>query len=588
MIGALNTALSTNDMGDARALFADVCFWRDLVALSWNIRTFQGRNEICEMLAACVPNVAPVAFDMQEGEELVERDGNLEAIIKIRTKVGHGSGHIRLRDGKIFTLMTALHELSGHEERSGRLRPLGAEHGVHRNRKTWLENLRDEFDELGHVRQPYCLVIGGGQGGIVLGARLRRLGVPTIIADRHEHPGDNWRKRYKSLCLHDPVWYDHLPYIPFPDSWPVFSPKDKIADWLESYTKIMELNYWSSTECVNASFSEKDREWQVTLRRSGEEVVVRPKHLVLATGLAGRPRVPRFRGQEDFEGEVHHSSQHAGPDDYKGKRVAVIGSNNSAHDICAALWEAGADVTMVQRSSTHIVQSGQSVGIGEHALYSQEAVEAGVTTEKADLLYASVPYAILPGYEIPVWEKRREEQAEYYGRLEKAGFHLDFGDDGSGLALKYLRRASGYYIDVGASALIMNGDVKLRSGVEIERFTKTGVLMADGTEVSADLIVLATGYESMNGWVADLISQEVADKVGKVWGLGSDTRGDPGPWEGELRNMWKPTQQEGLWFQGGNLQQTRHYSQFLALQLKARMEGLPTPVYRLQRSHHRS
>ncbi len=112
--------------------------------------------------------------------------------------------------------------------------------------------------------------------------------------------------------------------------------------------------------------------------------------------------------------------------------------------------------------------------------------------------------------------------------------------------------------------------------------------MADGTELPADLVVYATGYGSMNGWVADLISQDVADKVGKVWGLGSDTTKDPGPWEGEQRNMWKPTQQEALWFHGGNLAQSRHYSLHLALQLKARAEGIDTPVYGLQEVHHTS
>ena len=114
------------------------------------------------------------------------------------------------------------------------------------------------------------------------------------------------------------------------------------------------------------------------------------------------------------------------------------------------------------------------------------------------------------------------------------------------------------------------------------------VVLEDGTELPADLVVYATGYNSMNGWAADLISQEVADKVGKCWGLGSDTTKDPGPWEGEQRNMWKPTQQEALWFHGGNLHQSRHYSLYLALQLKARHAGVPTPVYGLQEVHHRS
>ena len=102
----------------------------------------------------------------------------------------------------------------------------------------------------------------------------------------------------------------------------------------------------------------------------------------------------------------------------------------------------------------------------------------------------------------------------------------------------------------------------------------------------ADLVVYATGYGSMNGWAADLMGQEAADRLGKCWGLGSETTKDPGPWEGEQRNMWKPTQQENLWFHGGNLHQSRHYSLYLALQLKARYEGLDTPVHALAPVHH--
>ena len=170
--------------------------------------------------------------------------------------------------------------------------------------------------------------------GIALGARLRQLGVPTIIVERNERAGDSWRKRYKSLCLHDPVWYDHLPYIDFPNNWPVFSPKDKIADWLEMYTKVMELNYWSNTTAQQASYDETKKEWSLVVDRNDEEVTLRPKHLVFATGMSGKPNVPQFRGSETFEGEQHHSSRHPGPDPYQGKKVVVIGSNNSAHDIC--------------------------------------------------------------------------------------------------------------------------------------------------------------------------------------------------------------------------------------------------------------
>ncbi|HCN06942.1 MAG TPA: FAD-dependent oxidoreductase, partial [Lentisphaeria bacterium] len=198
------------------------------------------------------------------------------------------------------------------------------------------------------------------------------------------------------------------------------------------------------------------------------------------------------------------------------------------------------------------------------------------------------PYKLLAGLQVPMYDQIREQDAEFYDRLSKAGFLLDFGEDESGLVMKYMRRGSGYYIDVGASQMIIDGKIKLKSGVNIERIKEHSVVLTDGTELSADLIVYATGYGSMNGWAAKLISQEVADRVGKCWGLGSETAKDPGPWEGELRNMWKPTHQPGLWFHGGNLHQSRHYSQFLALQLKARMEGMDTTVYGMGPVHHLS
>jgi len=464
---------------------------------------------------------------------------------------------------------------------------MGAEHGVNRDRTTWLEDREYEAQKLGVTEQPYVLIVGGGQAGIGLAARLRQLSVPTIVIDKRARPGDQWRSRYKSLCLHDPVWYDHMPYLKFPDNWPVFSPKDKIADWLESYTKVMELNYWPGTEAKSASYNAASKEWTVNVERDGEAVVLRPKQLVLATGMSGKPNIPSFPGMDKFRGDQHHSSAHPGPDAYQGKRCVVIGSNNSAFDICGALWESGADVTMVQRSSTHIVRSATLMDIGLSALYSERAVDSGITTEKADLIFASIPYRIMHQFQIPLYDQMRERDKDFYDRLERAGFDHDWGEDGSGLFMKYLRRGSGYYIDVGAADLVANGDVKLVRG-QVDHLTEDAVVLADGTELPADLVVYATGYSSMNGWAADLISAEVADKVGKCWGLGSDTTKDPGPWEGEQRNMWKPTQQEALWFTGGNLHQSRHYSLFLGLQLKARQVGIPTPVYGLQEVHHLS
>ena len=575
-VSAFDAALAGGDAMRASALFADTSYWRDLVAFTWTIATLEGPRAIRDMLSAQLPSAAPSGFALSE--EPVEGDGVIEAWITFETRHGRCEGYLRLKDGKAWTLLTALAELKGFEEPENERRPMGAEHGPAAGRKSWLEKREQEMSELGTTVQPFALIVGGGQGGIALGARLRQLGVPAIIIEKNDRPGDSWRKRYKSLCLHDPVWYDHLPYIPFPKNWPVFAPKDKIGDWLEMYTKVMELNYWTRTAAKSASYDEAAGEWTVVVDRDGEEVTLRPKHLILALGVSGRPNIPDFEGRDRFRGEQHHSSQHPGPDPYKGKKVVVIGSNNSAHDICAALAEAGVDVTMVQRSSTHVVRSAPLMKHALGGLYSEQAQANGVTTHKADMIFASIPYRILPDFQKPIYETIQAEDADFYAALKNKGFQLDWGADDSGLFMKYLRRGSGYYIDVGACQLIIDGNIKLKSG-QISEVTETGVRLEDGTELPADLIVYATGYGSMNGWAAQLINQDVADKVGPCWGLGSGTTKDPGPWVGELRNMWKPTRQENLWFHGGNLHQSRHYSQYLALQLKARLEGLPTPVY---------
>ncbi|TQE99110.1 MAG: NAD(P)/FAD-dependent oxidoreductase [Spiribacter salinus] len=579
-----DAALQRQDFQAATSLFQDDCYWRDLVSFTWNLKTVEGRGDIHAMLAATVPEAQPADWAL-EGDA-TEADGVVEGWFTFRTGVANGRGIVRLQNGKCWTLFTSMTELRDHPEPMKHLRPKGAEHGASKERVTWREAREREQQELGYTRQPYCVIVGGGQGGIGLAARLRQMNVPTIVVEKNPRAGDSWRNRYKSLSLHDPVWYDHLPYLPFPDNWPVFSPKDKIGDWLEMYTKVMELNYWASTECESASYDASAGEWTVNVNRDGERVTLRPKQLVLATGMSGMPNIPDYPGAETFQGEQQHSSQHPGPDAYRGKKCIVVGSNNSAHDICAALWENDADVTMLQRSSTHIVKSDSLMDVVLGPLYSEEAVANGITHDTADMIFASIPYKVLPQMQKPAFDEIRERDAAFYKKLEDAGFLLDFGADDSGLFLKYLRRGSGYYIDVGACDLVANGDIKLHSGVSIDRINPHSVTLTDGTELPADLIVYATGYGSMNGWAARIISQDVADKVGKCWGMGSDTPKDPGPWEGELRNMWKPTQQQALWFHGGNLHQSRHYSHYLALQLKARQEGIPTPVYGLQEVHH--
>ena len=571
-------ALSAGRIDEAASMFVEDGLWRDLVSFTWTIRTSDGQAAIREMLKATLDSARPSNWTL-EGDAS-DAAGSIEAWLCFETSVGRGKGVLRLKDGKARVLMTMLAELKGFEEPHGETRPKGVEHGKYGpGRRSWLQERQAEAAELGVTRQPYCLIVGGGQGGIALGARLKRLGVPALIIDSRERPGDAWRSRYKSLVLHDPVWYDHLPYLPFPDHWPVFTPKDKMGDWLEAYTSIMELNYWGSSTCSHARWDDAAQAWTVMVNRGGKDMVIRPKHLVLATGLSGLPQVPQFPGAQRFKGVQQHSSAYPGGDAWAGKHCVVVGSNNSAHDICADLWEHGAKVTMLQRSSTLVARSETLQEMGWGRLFSEDALRRGITTERADMTLASMPYRLLTEVQKSTTALIARKDADFYDRLQKAGFKLDFGEDGSGLSLKYLRRGSGYYIDVGASELVANGSIGLKSGVQVKELREQSVVLDDGSELPADLIAYATGYGPLSEVAAKLISPEVAERIGPSWGLGSGTSKDPGPWEGELRNMWKPTAQPGLWIHGGNLQQSRFYSLQLALQLKARMEGIPTPVY---------
>ena len=455
-------ALKAHDTGAVETLFAEECYWRDLVAFTWNLKTMEGRAAICEMAARTLDHVNP--RDWRIEGEATETDGVTEAWIAFETDAVHGKGHVRLNENGCWTLLTTAQALKGHEEKKGVTRDIGVAHGAFTNRETWAEKRARERAELGFATQPYVVIIGGGQGGIALGARLKRLGVPAIILEKNERAGDSWRRRYKSLCLHDPVWYDHLPYIPFPDHWPVFSPKDKLGDWLESYVKVMELNYWTKTTCQSATHDAGEQAWTVTVDRDGQTVQLKPKQLVIATGMSGVANVPDIPGADGFKGDIWHSSRHPGGEAYAGKNAVVIGSNNSAHDICGDLWESGANVTMVQRSTTHISRSDTLMDLALGALYSEKALANGITTDIADLIFASIPYKVLPAIHKPLCDEMKSRDAEFYRRLEQAGFMLDFGSDETGLFLKYLRRGSGYYIDVGASELVANGRSSSRPG----------------------------------------------------------------------------------------------------------------------------
>lgn len=578
-LDSLSHALEAEDIHAATDLFAPESYWRDFVTFTWNLVTLEGHEQIADMLRARLADVQPRGWSV-DADLPVRSDGSVtEGFISFSTSAAHGYGYVRVKDGKIWTLLTTMQDLVGFEEPTRETRPLGLVHDEEIGQPTWLDRRETERAEMGTSTQPYVLIIGGGHSGIILGARLRQLGVPALILEKNERPGDNWRKRYKTLQLHNPIWENELPYLPFPESWPVYVNKDKFADWLEAYTNIMELNYWGLTEAKSARYDEASGTWTVEVERDGQNITLRPHHLVMSTGSHARPVIPDLPGRDTFEGEEQHSSWHPGPDGLIDKRVVVVGSGTSAHDIAAALASRGGDVTMIQRSPTYVVKPASFNTYILGALYSPEAQQQGVDHQKGDILGASVPMRMFFDVQKQGVNTIREVDAAFYEELGRTGFLLDFGPNDSGLFGRATTGVNNYYIDVGASQMIIDGRIKVASGSGVAELRPRSLVLHDGREIPADVIIYATGYTSMKGATAEILGEDVAERVGEVWGIGSGLGKDPGPWEGEVRNMWKPVAQEGLWFHGALIAHARAYSKYLALQLKARHEGLETPLY---------
>jgi cation diffusion facilitator CzcD-associated flavoprotein CzcO len=569
-LAQLEAALAAPDVARLAALFHADSHWRDVLALTWGIKTVSGAGAIVRALQAHAGRARPSAFKLdphRTAPRHVRRAGvhAIEAIFSFETAEGRGSGILRLTpagdDGNAFkawTLLTALDEIKGHEERLGRSQPQGKAYSRDFRGPNWLD-LRNAAAEYAD-RDPAVLVVGGGQAGLSIAARLAQLGVDTLIVDREARIGDNWRRRYHALVLHNQVHVNHLPYMPFPPSWPTYIPKDKLAAWFEAYVESMELNYWTATEFEGGSYDEQAKRWSVVLRRSdGTTREMHPRHVVMATGVSGIPSIPDIPSLRDFAGTILHSSQYDDGEAWKGKRVIVIGSGNSGHDIAQDLHSAGAKVTLVQRSSTMIVNVEPSAQL-QYALYDE-----GLPLEDCDLITTSMPLSVVRKSHIALTETAKKMDQELLGGLERRGFKLDFGDDGAGWQFKYLTRGGGYYFNVGCSDLIVNGEIGLAQFADIATFEAAGARMRTGERLAADLIVLATGYKGQEHLVGKLFGDDVAGRVGPIWGFGDGQ---------ELRNMFTRTAQPGLWFIAGSFAQCRIYSKYLALQIKACELGL--------------
>src|ERR1700682_5420398 len=474
-------ALAQPDDGLLKTLFHPDSYWRDVLALSWNLQTINGADAILRELKAHTGRAQPAGFRIDPGRAAprrVTRAGThtIEAIFKFETAEGRGSGILRLipdaGDGnrlKAWTLLTALDELKGFEEQQGISRPRGQAYSRDFRGPNWLD-LRKAAAQYAD-RDPDVLVVGGGQAELSIAARCKQLQIDTLIVDREARIGDNCRNRYHALTLHIQVQVNHLPYMPFPPNWPVYIPKDKLANWFAAYVDAMELNYWTGTEFESGAYDEVEGRWSVVLRPAdGSKREMHPRHVVMATGVSGIPNLPDIPGLKNFAGTVLHSSQYGDGETWQGEKALGIGIGNRGHDIAQDLHSSGAKVTLVQRSSTLITNIEPSAQLA-YATYNEG------TLEDNDLIATSMPLVLAKRNHVMLTRQSKKFDQELLDGLERVGFKLDFGDDGTGWQFKYLTRGGGYSFNVGCSDLVVRGEIGLRQFSDIESFAAGGAPM---------------------------------------------------------------------------------------------------------------
>ncbi|MEO9189500.1 MAG: NAD(P)/FAD-dependent oxidoreductase [Acetobacteraceae bacterium] len=566
-LGDFGAALASGEATRIEALFAGECHWRDILAFTWNLRTTSAAPAIAQRMAPALARMAPRGLVLAAGRtppRRVVRAGidAIEAIFVFETSVGPCNGVVRLvSEGgapRAWTLMTTLDEIRGHGDPANGGRWQDVDWRRNFGGENWLDRRKRAQAYADH--DPAVLVVGAAQAGLTIAARLALLGVDTLVVDREARIGDSWRRRYHALTLHNETRVNHLPYMPFPRSWPVFIPKDMLANWFEIYAEAMELNVWTRTELAGGTWDEAAGCWDVRLRQAdGTDRHMRPRHIVFANGVSTTPIMPDLPGLAAFRGTVRHSGEYGSGLDWQGKRALVLGTGTSGHDVAQDLCVSGAaEVTLIQRSPTLIVSLKEAQA--PYALYDED-----VPFEDLDLLAASFPFPVYRRSHQRITAMNRAADRDLLEGLELRGFRVAFGPEDTGWQIMYQSRGGGYYFDAGCSQMIVDGRVGLMQYADIERFGPEGATMTDGGVKPADLIVLATGYEGQAAAARRILGDAVGERIGPVWGFDE---------EGELHGMWRPTGQQGLWFHAGGLAQCRIFSKVLALQIKARELGI--------------
>ncbi|KAK3349696.1 monooxygenase [Lasiosphaeria hispida] len=591
VIEKINAALAADDFEAFESCcFPSQTYWKDQVALTYHFRTFRNPGVVAaNFLETKRLRGIPEGLRLEGTPQFVPATPVLQWIdcnfaFKTTSPAASASGRLLLlphsNDGalgwKIWVLSTWLKGLDVRPHDESLLRSSGRQ----------LESLdRIETD---------VLIIGGGNSGAVLAARLKALGVDSVILERNAQPGDNWALRYDYLQFHVPTSLCEMPYIPYPKHLhtPHMLTRDELASQVRLLISTFNLNLINSSTITSTTFSLTTKTWTIHFTTPLGPRFATAKHLVQATGIASQsPYTPPISHPDRYQGISLHSVSYKSAQStlasHGAKSVIIVGSANTAFDIlqdCAAVPSLR-DITMVVRSPTYVVPVEYAFDPRGLGLYDHVPVSA------ADQMLMTLPTWVDGALAGGLFAMLAAAEPERYSKLKEAGFPVMDGTHPEvNLLHNLLERGGGHYVDVGGTKVLEEGRAVVKAGTQPVEYTEKGLRFEDGSVVEADAVVWCTGFADKN--VRDVVFEvlgghqgdgeergegvlgprQIAERVDATFGVDA---------EGEIRGMWKRhTRLENYWVMGGHTGQQRWYSVPLVLQIQAALEGILPEAYR--------
>lgn len=409
------------------------------------------------------------------------------------------------------------------------------------------------------TRSP-CLIIGAGHNGLSVAAALRKRGIEAVLLEQHDRVGDQWRERYERLHLHHITDVMHLPGVPYPAHYPRYLSRLDLADYLESYARLQDLDVRCRHKVIHLGHYAAG-EWEALVERPGDPVPVTftADQVVIAAGTTGvTPRIPPLPGRESWGGQVLHSQQYRNAEEFRGKRVLVVGAGNSGIEICCDLYDNGAIPSMLIRGPNSWVTR------EAYAIYHR-TLQFGVPVLKyVPFAWLAAPLVVLGIDAYCKYDVKRR-----YGDLSDKGIHalpaspmIEMAKSAGTRPPTYV---DGTWGDVGVSIfeLIRNGKVPTFPA-EISRLeagTKT-VVFQDGRQAEFDVVLLCTGFEPILSYYASFLDESVVNKLGQ---------------EGVFRFLAPMKEIPGLWISVGGIVSSRFGQDTLGARIAARIRGRSAP-----------